>query len=271
MPPTRFLFWNINRKPLARLISDLARIHDVDLVILAECTVSPAEMILALNATRPRFGLSLGVCKQITIFTAFGEEFLRPVSESDRVSIRSLQLPARDRVLLAAAHLPSKLHWSDQSQSFECTELARMVDAEERKAGHRRTILVGDFNMNPFEVGMVGSVGLHAVASRQVASGGARTVQGREYQFFYNPMWCHLGDALSDTAGSYFYQSSEHVSYFWNVFDQVLLRPDLAARFDPSRISIVKQVGGHSLVRPDGRPDRTVGSDHLPLLFEVEF
>jgi hypothetical protein len=150
-------------------------------------------------------------------------------------------------------------------------ELARAIDVEEQKVGHRRTILVGDFNMNPFETGFVSANGLNSVMSRQVASRETRTVQGREYQFFYNPMWGHFGDARSETAGSYFYDAAEHVNYFWNVFDQVLLRPALAERFDPAELSIVKEVGSFPLVQTNGRPDHTNGSDHLPLVFEVEF
>ena len=273
MPVTRFLFWNINRKPLAALVANLAEIHEIDVVVLAECDTDPATMLQTLNRP-PGSGFhypNAGLCRKITVFTRFSREFLEPVWESERVSIRKLTLPARTPVLLAAAHLPSKLHWSGESQGFECVELARQIVAEEQKAGHQRTILVGDLNMNPFESGVVSAPGLNSVMSRRVASRGARTVQGREYPFFYNPMWSHFGDAKSETAGSYFYDAGEHVNYYWNLFDQVLLRPELAERFDPSRLNIVKSVGGFPPVTEGGRPDHVNVSDHLPLVFEVEF
>lgn len=271
MPVTRFLFWNINRKPLATLVANLAEIHEIDVVVLAECDTDPATMLQTLNRP-PGSGFhypNAGLCRKITVFTRFSREFLEPVWESERVSIRKLTLPARTPVLLAAAHLPSKLYWSGESQGIECQELARQIVAEEQKAGHQRTILVGDLNMNPFEAGIVG--GLNSVASRRIAARGTRTVQGREYRFFYNPMWSHFGDAKGDTAGSYYYDAGEHVNHYWHLFDQVLLRPELAERFDPSRLSIVKSVGGVSLVTEDGRPDHVNVSDHLPLVFEVEF
>ncbi len=109
------------------------------------------------------------------------------------------------------------------------------------------------------------------MSRRLMAKRDVRTVQGDEYRFFYNPMWSHLGDARSDTAGSYFYNSAEQVNYFWNMFDQVLQRPELARRFDPGRLRIVTSVGTLSLARPDGRPDRKIGSDHLPIVFELDF
>jgi hypothetical protein len=272
LPTTKFLFWNINRKPIANVVAEVAAVHKVDVVILAESAIAPRSLLTTLNsAASGGFRLSTGVSRGITILTRFSREFLRPVHESDHVSIGRLMLPARSEILLAAVHLPSKLYWSNESQSFECVELAKRIAQEEDRAGHQRTALVGDMNMNPFEPGLVSSVGLNAVTSRRIAERVTRTVQGRAYRFFYNPMWSYFGDASSDTAGSYFYDSAEHLNYFWHVFDQVLLRPELAKRFRSDQLSIVKSVGARSLVRPDGRPDATLYSDHLPIVFELDF
>jgi endonuclease/exonuclease/phosphatase family metal-dependent hydrolase len=271
LPGTKFLFWNIGRRPLAPLIAELAEEHGVDIIVLAECDVDIAAMLATLNRRTAAFHFPLSFTKRIAIYTRFSGEFLKPSFESERISIRTLTLPARLSVLLAAVHLPSKLRWSEESQRDECVELARAIAEVEVLAGHRRTILVGDFNMNPFEKGFASSVGLNSVMSRRIASRISRTVQSRKYHFFYNPMWNHFGDARGDTAGSYYYNSAEHVNYYWNVFDQVLLRPELAERFDPGRLRILTSIGPLSLVRADGRPNETVGSDHLPLLFEVEF
>jgi len=41
------------------------------------------------------------------------------------------------------------------------------------------------------------------------------------------------------------------VNHYWHLFDQALLRPELAAGFDPSRLIIAKSVGGVSLVTAD--------------------
>jgi exonuclease III len=271
LPSTKFLFWNIRGKPLAPLINDLAEEHGVDVIILAECRVDPAVMLQVLNSRVADFHFPFSGVEGIAIYTRFNSDFLKPVFESKRFSIRSLMLPARTPIVLAAVHLPSKLHWSSESQDFECVELAKAVDQVEAAAGHRRTIIVGDFNMNPFEAGLVSSVGLNSVMSRQIASRLRRTVQERDYHFFYNPMWSHFGDARNHTAGSYYYDAGQHVNFYWNIFDQVLLRPELAERFEPRSLSILKSAGSVSLVRADGRPDALIGSDHLPILFEVEF
>jgi hypothetical protein len=107
--------------------------------------------------------------------------------------------------------------------------------------------------------------------SRRIAARETRTVQARPYHFFYNPMWSHLGDHASDTAGSYYYDNSEQVNYFWNVFDQVLIRPELVNGFDSQQLRILTSAGTSSLVRLDGRPDVSKFSDHLPITFTLEF
>ncbi len=146
-----------------------------------------------------------------------------------------------------------------------------MIDEVEAREGHRRTILMGDLNMNPFEAGMVGARGgLHAVMSRRVAARSERTVQSEKYPFFYNPMWNHLGDS-GNTGGTFYYENSEPVCYFWNMYDQVLLRPDLLDGFEPEQVRIVSEVRGVSLLQDDGRPDKEMASDHLPVVLELNF
>jgi hypothetical protein len=60
------------------------------------------------------------------------------------------------------------------------------------------------------------------------------------------------------------------VHYFWQTFDQVLVRPSLLEAFPEEELRIVHTVGSRSLLK-----DRTPGidrriSDHLPLLFKLE-
>ena len=264
-----FLFWNINQKPLQTTIANLASQYEIDVVILAECPVTPDVLLRKLNPpTRaeyhyaPSFG-----CRKVEMFTRFPRQFIQPILENDRLTIRHLKLPATTDVLLAAVHFPGKLHWTESSQAFECTELADSILAAEEMVGHSKTVLVGDLNMNPFEDGVVSARGLHGVMSRRIAQRRTRTVQGREYPFFYNPMWSLLGDASPGPPGTYYYSSSEHKVFFWNMFDQVLIRPDLIERFNNEDLRVLESDGTTSFLSSHGLPDANAASDHLPVLF----
>lgn len=269
---TTFLFWNLNKSPLEALVTELAEIHQVDILILAECEIQASLMLGALNQNASsRFHLTDSECEKIVIYTRFSGEFIQEKFNNNRLTVRRLVLPGSEELLLAAVHAPSKRDWRDKSQPFECVELASTICSIEQEVGHRRTVLVGDFNMNPFEDGMVAANGLNAVMTRNVASRELRTVQGKVYPFFYNPMWGHFGDAVDGPSGTFYYGGSEHVNYFWNMFDQVLIRPELLSMFRNKELRILSFSGERSLLPPKGLPDASSGSDHLPLLFRLDF
>jgi len=106
--------------------------------------------------------------------------------------------------------------------------------------------------------------------SKQVAQRKTRRVSGRDFDLFYNPMWSHFGDAGNRPSGTFYYEKAEHVNYFWHIFDQVLLRPDLIGGFADD-LKILTMAGNIPLVDRNGRPDRKNASDHLPILLGLDF
>ncbi len=111
-------------------------------------------------------------------------------------------------------------------------------------------------------------MGLHAVMDRRVALRLNRTVQGKSYPFFYNPAWSRLGDGSPGPPGTFYHSRGEHNVYFWNMFDQVMIRPSILDRFKLEDFQIVDHTGVQTLVTDKGRPNQA-GSDHLPILFRI--
>src|ERR1700722_15686285 len=96
LPITKFLFGNINRKPIADVVSELATVHRSNIVILAESVSPPTDLLASLNSgPGGGFHLSTGVSKGIRILTRFSREFLGAVFESDHRSVSRLEVPAR--------------------------------------------------------------------------------------------------------------------------------------------------------------------------------
>jgi Endonuclease/Exonuclease/phosphatase family len=265
-----FLFWNVNKQSRGVLIARLAAEYDVDVIVLAETADTPDNFLSFLNHTVVAYSYAPGIGNtKIKLFVRFSEDLAAPVFETDRLTVRRINLPGAQDILLAAVHFPSKHDWSEDSQAAECYNLASEIRGTEEKVGHQRTILVGDLNMNPFENGLVSAVGLHAVSSRSIAKRGNRKVQAREYPFFYNPMWGLFGDATPGPPGTFYYARAEQRVYFWNIFDQILIRPALLDRFESKDLMIVSQIGDVSLLGLSGFPDARVSSDHLPILFRL--
>jgi hypothetical protein len=294
-----FLFWNLGgqvatttrggRKErevrLSTIVANLAEQHSVDLLILAECPVEAKDLLrqvnkrIATEKLRFRQPDPTSLCERILIFPRFPAQFLKPKSESNKYSGRIIELPARPPIILFACHFAGKTHRSDQSQAMSVPAISGIIRMLEQEVGHQRTLLVGDLNMNPFEQGIVAAEGLNAVMTRELALRRERTVDGVRYPFFYNPMWSYFGDSTHELhppgtpqhepPGSCYYSASESIWYYWNIFDQVMLRPDLTSYFRNQDLKLLVTDGTTSLITEKGMPDRDAVSDHLPLLFRL--
>ncbi len=264
-----FLLWNTRGKnlidPVRRLVSE----HQVDVLVLVEPGGSKGVLLQQLNSQPGQlYHFTTSLCESIDIYVRFPNDFIEAVFESSRLTVRRLSLPGREEILLVATHLPSLLYMSSESQPAEFFELSRTIRQVEEQRGHSRTIVVGDLNANPFDAGLVSAAGLNATMSKAVASRMTRTVQGRTYPFFYNPMWNLLGDRGPGPAGSYHYRRAEDVCYYWHLIDQVLIRPVLADLLENDGPRVVTKAQDIDLSR-NGTPYATRFSDHFPLIFSL--
>ena len=265
---TTILFWNINKKPLLKEIVFLCHSNEVDILVLAECELSDVTILEAINPSIERKYLApFNPSSYISFFYRYSPEYITLVRDDGRTAIRRISPPIGNDFILVALHLPSKLRMQDKEQVFECLRVARTIEEAENRVGHDRTIVIGDFNMNPFETGLVSADGFHAVMDRNVVSQVSRKVQGKECKYFYNPMWKLMGDDLNASLGTYYYRGG-HISYFWNTFDQVLLRPSLLDYFKSQDISIISKIGNQNLIK-NNKIDKSF-SDHLPIMIKLD-
>jgi hypothetical protein len=266
-----FLFWNLRNNRIQDALTVIAHKYSVDVIILAECAISPTEILLSLNkvgqSEYQRMGSSQ--CERIHCYARFSREYYRPVLESDRFSSYQLALPGLTNILVTAVHLVDRRNWSRESQASECRWLASQIELAEKTVGHQRSVLIGDLNMDPFDQGVVDANGLHGVMNRRIAQEEKRTIQGREHTYFYNPMWRLLGDDSRGVPGSYYYRNAEPVLYFWHMFDQVMIRPQLLSRFQHNSLAVLSEAEDLRLLTPRGIPNASI-SDHLPIIFSLE-
>ena len=267
-----FLFWNVNRQQLRERVARLVVVHSADVVILAECAMQSAVVSRTLSdATGDTFRVVPGSGSELRLFTrlplAGWQPFIREPLDAwlgYRVAV-----PDVPEFLLFAAHLPSKIQTEEPDRTLTAHLLGEDVNRLEQHAGHRRTVVVGDLNGNPFESPIAGAFGLHGMMSRDLARRDDRRIRGREYAMFYNPMWGLFGDRTPGPPGTYYRSSSQSVNYFWNTYDQVLLRPEIMDQLNGLRV--LDSDGMESLLTVNGLPDATNASDHLPILFRLDW
>jgi len=176
------------------LLYDLVDEQEIDLIFLAECNLKPADVLRKLNKDTNAFYFCAGIaCDKIQIYTKFKDSLLGLLSETRRMTARYLYSPVlNNNITLLCLHLPSKLHWTGDDQAAYLLGVKSFIDSVESLVGHKQTVVFGDFNMHPFEHGLVQSGGFHTTFERAIARRLVRKVEGVEYDFFYNPMWGFL-------------------------------------------------------------------------------
>jgi hypothetical protein len=273
----QFLFWNLCGRRLEQVLSRLTSRHEIDVLILAECAIPESSLLAALNPKGQGTFRSIPAIasRGLDIYSRLHTGCFGPVlNEADHYLIRTLTPPGGIEIVLAVAHLPSPIHKDLRQRHSRFIGLASDIRDAERAASNPCTVVICDLNVNPFDDALLDVRGLNALADRRTVRRKDPRRFGRlnveEFPLFYNPMWSHFGDA-AQPAGTYYYdQSNPEVDPLWNIFDQVLLRPGLLGRFRHQNLKILTTDGTVSLVWDDGRPNRDVYSDHLPIWFQLD-
>ncbi len=275
-----FGFWNVDslRKPrtderdLPRFVADFAFERSLDILFLIECGIACEFLLAAFKGGPDYYPISCG--DRFKVLARFDPNFMRLLSlpvPSDRFDIWHLILPLQEDVLLAVVHGLDKRNNSSAKQELFLQQVVAALSLFEDKIGHDRSIVLGDFNSNPFESPIASALGMNAVISRAIAQSDPRRMLNQRYPYFYNPMWNLYGDEPRSSApATYYYRGSDPHELYWHMLDQVLIRPSLLNRFDISTLDIVTAVKDTELTTPGGMPDRTRFSDHLPVVFEVD-
>lgn len=260
------LFWNAGRKLPDMEIASLATSTDANVIALAEYGGDGKSLLHALHGSKNSFYIvpTIG-CERIRLLTVFKPNLIKHRREADRYTIKEIMIPGVSRLLLCIAHLPSKLHANDVDQLHSASYFKQDIEMAEAEANHSNTIVFGDFNMNPFDDGMISAAAMNSLPCLSTARREKRIISGRSHSFFYNPSWNLLGD-FNGAPGTFFHKSPGYLGHYWNTLDQVMLRPAIAHQFDKTSFEILTKAGTHSLGNGNGYP--TV-SDHFPIFFSI--
>ena len=274
----RFLFWNYKYDSPDResLLATLVREHLVDVVILAEASVDDSALLPLLGrGGRPYHPMPIPH-DWIKIYAGYPSAFfLDWQSDEGRLCLRKIQFPGHDEIILGSLHLPSGLH-AERSERLDTAQpVARKIREVQREFEHARVIVVGDFNLNPHDDGMVFPSSFGAMTSKELVKKYA-IHEGDRYARLYNPMWSLLGgEVIEGPPGTFYWPSHRAFNIYWNYPDQVLVGYDLLDQFPDHQLRILAELpdasGREPLFRETYRHwaiDRV--SDHLPLLFDLD-
>ncbi len=279
------LFWNFNidkgdlllqcptEGDRSAVVAHVVQEYGVDVLALAECRVPARFLLNALQLVDPAFEQPVDPHPRFKFFTRFPGHHLEPWLGDGRIAVRQLQFDGHQDILMAVIHYLDRRNNRPSKQQQELKDYKRTLLAAERKAGHDRTILFGDLNMNPYEIGMLDpESGLGAMMTWDLA-----TIHGEKkgdgLPRFYNPMWSVMGRA--EAPGTFYWDDDDPENTHWHCLDGVLLRPSLRESFRDEELRIIRWIHGSSgekidLIRLVEVHWRVTYSDHLPLLFKID-
>lgn len=264
----KYLFWNTGRKCVNTFLEELIVNQSYDVIGLAEYTDDLRSLLSSLGTRGlPYYHVDKIGCERIDILTKCTPGNIEHFGETSYYTIKKIPHDTLGFILVAFVHFPSKLNAGETELLIEATKLKSSIEEAECLSRNNKVVVVGDFNMNPFEQGMTVAASLQAVSCRKVAlTKNSRIVYGTRYSMFYNPTWNLFGDA-EEPSGTYYYDRGGQEVLYWNMFDQVIIRPSLIQYFVHESLKIIKDVNNISLVDAKGRPSV---SDHLPIAFEIQ-
>ena len=275
------LFWNLNKKSLSESVGLLAEEREADIVILAEMPQSTEGILTRLrqynsdfivNDPSPPSTTSAKTPKhRVILYHRFSSDQVQCLRLAKFWTIYQLDLSDGEPLILVAVHMPAKSrigYTGFDNRLILFRRLRQNILEKENALGTNRTIVVGDFNQNPFDKEVVYLDTLNAVMDPDVANRVSCQWDGQTYKYFYNPMWTAYGRRQTPM-GTYYYQEPNSVRYYWHVFDQVLLRPDLIPALGDEMPTFITELGDKSLLRANGRPDNSRFSDHLPIALSL--
>lgn len=277
-------FWNIDAKnkneDKSDFLVDFCIERSLDILVLAESSEKTnTSFLLKINninsQSTSKFKLIYSEKEKLKVFSRYEETIFTDYSsnyKSTRWLIHNISIPSKLKINLVSVHLNSQRSWSESSLNLECVNLARDIIEIERLTNCEETIIIGDFNLNPFNDGLVAANGLNAVADLNSITKNqkGREVDGVFYKFFYNPMWNFFGNNILPL-GTYYYRNSGHVSIEWHIFDQILIRPSLHEYLKYPYVEIIHSLKSGSLLTKSDRPNEIKYSDHLPILLNLTF
>lgn len=261
------LYWNIKSCSNIVILKEILLEQDIDHVILSDFKDSPDSLIHEISTLQYNYIKS--VAADTVHFSRWNKDLCNNIYYDRHMNATKVNTITGPEIIIIGLHLPSKKNKDENDQYDMSVEYAQRIVTLERQFNNKNIIVIGDFNFNPFEKAMVAHKAFHSVMCENIANEQSRVIDDTEKPFFYNPTWMLYGKN-SPLHGTYFYRSAKSVNYFWNLFDQIIMRPSMIPYFQKEKLNIITKTNNYTLLDID-HTVKIKYSDHLPIICTFNF
>lgn len=255
------LFWNLNKNAIESYITDCIIENDIDIAVFSEFQgIDFRKMKENLGSMYERV-LSVQDERKVTVLakSTFSIEVLQ---QQNRYSIYSIRTAMKDYIL-AAIHLEDRRNYKPAQRIETIRRLVADIEKTEDALNCRNTLVIGDFNANPYDEELISRFAFNAVLFKKVIEKKVAS-ESRGIKMFYNPV-LHFISEDTEMYGSFYYER-DYATPFWYCLDQVLARANLANCI--IHVAYLKKINSEELLK-NATPNKSI-SDHLPLLVNLQ-
>lgn len=171
----------------------------------------------------------------------------------------------RTDINIIALHMPSQYSYDFDALKYNISEFKSDFEQYIGKSSNTNIILIGDFNVNPFEKPMVNYDGL--AATNSVNFNSKRTFRGKQKEVYYNPTWKLY--AKTYFPGSFYRKRPSNSSFDvieHHFLDQVVLSEKFLKKIKVDHIDLIEETKNYTIF--DSSSYNINYSDHLPIKYE---
>lgn len=257
----KILFWNLKNNSNEKWLSELIRENDVDIAIFAEYHNTSFDDVITKLDNNYIHHDGYGACEKVTLLCKKSIETTIN-REQSRYTLYSC-IVNQHLYNIVGVHLPSPPTSDSNDRKNIIRDIVQDINEREKEAKNRMTIVIGDFNCNPFDDEIIQKDSFNAVLFKSlIVQQETIKYRDRVWRRFYNPI-IHFLSEDTNTYGSLYY-SSGSAPLYWNSYDQILVRKELIDCI--SSLQYIRKITGKGLIR-DVKPITSI-SDHLPLLVD---
>ena len=262
----KILFWNTHKNiDINHIVAELIEENNINIIALAEYTANVDELIDLLSNRGIIMRKYDNPGGEKVIFLGNTYYHAEPALQSDRYSFQIID----NKYIICCVHLQSQiLKNSEGTREITIRKIVRDIINTENAIKSDNTIVIGDFNINPFDHGMIDADQFHSLPFYEVAKKKTRIIADESFKMFYNPMWRFFRD-INKPYGTHYYSGNDKDNIFWNIYYQIIIRPDLRKYFVDEELKIVTETSHCSLLNRNEHPNKNI-SDHLPIIFEIK-
>lgn len=271
----KIVFWNIRKNEDVQIIHQLVKKSAADLLFLAEC---PETLVAGIDyleimppdiesIPKPKTKPKVRGFRTSNTYQVECVEYEHPRLWFYTIG-KTFEKNGELMFLLGTVHLVAKRYYKPTAQQSRAQRLMQRVKKIEEtwKDITQNTIMIGDFNMNPFDPGMVIAEAFNSVCSQEIARKQSRMIDSEDYTFFYNPSWKIYAGVGNHVHGTYYYHTCKTDDFHWNNFDQVLLRPSILEKYD-HRFEVLHETLNFDLRKSN---NNNKVPDHYPIMLEIK-